>query len=139
MQNSDFKFEVSVQMRWSDVDHYGHVNNATFVTYFETARIHYLLKVTQWDWQQFGMVVVNLNIDYVRPLEMHDKTLVAVKCIKMGNSSITFEYALYDVRKEEKKLCAKGTTTMVMISLKDNATISIPETIRKTLSDYESL
>lgn len=139
MQNSDFKFEVPVQMRWSDVDHYGHVNNATFVTYLETARIHYLLKVTQWDWKMYGMVVVNLNIDYVSPLQMHDKTLVAVKCSKIGKSSITFEYELYDVRAKDKKLCAKGTTTMVLISLKDNATMAVPDSIRKTLTDYENL
>lgn len=139
MQDSDFKFEVPVQMRWSDVDNYGHVNNATFVTYMETARIHYLLNVARWDWQKFGMVVVNLNVDYVRPMEMHDKTVVAVKCSKMGNSSITFEYQLFDVRAEDKKLCASGTTTMVLIALENNTKIAIPEAIRNKLSQYESL
>ena len=42
LKRKDFKYFTSVESRWRDMDVLGHINNATYLTYFESARIEYL-------------------------------------------------------------------------------------------------
>ena len=51
---TNFPFHVNIQTRWRDLDAFGHVNNAVFATYIETAREHYL---------RDGHVLMELNIN----------------------------------------------------------------------------
>ncbi|GHG93535.1 acyl-CoA thioesterase [Streptomyces lanatus] len=53
-------------LRWSDMDAYGHVNNAVFVRYLEEARIDFLFRPEK-DFRQ-GSVVARHEIDYKRQL-----------------------------------------------------------------------
>jgi acyl-CoA thioester hydrolase len=78
--------EVTIPIRWRDVDNYGHVNNAVYLTYLEEAR-------DQWVRETLGpevdFVIVRIAIDYRRELSQDDDE-VTVSChgVGYGTSSI---------------------------------------------------
>ncbi len=58
-------------MRWSDMDAFGHVNNVTFLTYLEEARVDLLLNAGGPEGAQLlatGVVIARHEVDYRRPL-----------------------------------------------------------------------
>ena len=42
LQKSDFIYFKKIESRWGDMDGLRHINNAKYLTYFETARLEYL-------------------------------------------------------------------------------------------------
>ena len=78
--------EVRIRIRWRDVDSYGHVNNAVYLTYLEEAR-------DEWVRDTFGpdmnFVIARIAIDYRRELSLDDEEVV-VTCgaAGYGTSSI---------------------------------------------------
>jgi len=73
----EFSFETTVDVRYSDVDTYGHVNNATYATYLEEARVDYLdtvlgdearsLATESAEGDGVGIVVASLDLQYRHP------------------------------------------------------------------------
>jgi len=82
--------EKRVEIRWSDVDAVGHVNNAVYATYLEECRDEWLDRAlgdgeTGWDY-----VVARVALDYRRVLRLEDEVvLVRVGLERIGTSSVT--------------------------------------------------
>jgi acyl-CoA thioester hydrolase len=78
--------EVTIPIRWRDVDNYGHVNNAVYLTYLEEAR-------DRWAQETLGpeidFVIVRIAIDYRRELSQDDdEVTVTCRGVGYGASSI---------------------------------------------------
>lgn len=78
--------EQRVHIRWRDVDNYGHVNNAVYLTYLEECRDRWAKQVLGDD---FDFVIVRVAIDYRSELALEDEE-VTVRCwgTGYGTSSI---------------------------------------------------
>jgi acyl-CoA thioester hydrolase len=78
--------EVTIPIRWRDVDNYGHVNNAVYLTYLEEARDRWARETLG---PQVDFVIVRIAIDYRRELSQDDGA-VTVTCrgVGYGTSSI---------------------------------------------------
>src|SRR4051812_50142512 len=78
--------EVTIPIRWRDVDNYGHVNNAVYLNYLEEARDRWALETLG---PQVDFVIVRIAIDYRRELSQDDEA-VTVSCrgVGYGTSSI---------------------------------------------------
>src|SRR6476660_4727741 len=78
--------EVPIRIRWRDVDNYGHVNNAVYLTYLEEARDRWVRETLGPD---VDFVIVRIAIDYRRELSQDDGA-VTVSCrgVGYGTSSI---------------------------------------------------
>jgi len=74
-----------MRIRWRDVDSYGHVNNAVYLTYLEEARDRWVEETLP----DTNFVIVRIAIDYRRELALDDEE-VTVTCrgIGYGTSSI---------------------------------------------------
>jgi acyl-CoA thioester hydrolase len=77
--------EVPIHIRWRDVDSYGHVNNAVYLTYLEEARDRWVETTLPGT----NFVIVRVAIDYRRELSLEDQDVV-VTCrgTGYGTSSI---------------------------------------------------
>ena len=77
--------ELPMRIRWRDVDSYGHVNNAVYLTYLEEARDRWVETTLPGT----NFVIVRIAIDYRRELALDDEE-VTVTCrgIGYGTSSI---------------------------------------------------
>ena len=79
--------EVTIPIRWRDVDSYGHVNNAVFLNYLEEARdrlVETLFGEAAWDF-----VIARVAIDFRSELQQRDRE-VLVRCdvTGFGTSSV---------------------------------------------------
>ena len=76
---SDHKLlaRIPIGVRWRDMDSFGHVNNAKYISYLEEARIRWLVGVPGLDMKGPVLpVVVNTNVNYRRPIVWPDDIVV---------------------------------------------------------------
>ena len=69
---SGYKFFHPIEVRYGDLDPQGHVNNAKYLTYFEQARVHYLVQLGLFSMQQnfldIGVIIADIHLKYRAPL-----------------------------------------------------------------------
>ena len=109
--------EKRIPIRWRDMDGYGHVNNAVFLTYLEEARDEWLARLLAGTGGESDYVVARIAIDYRRELKQKDESIV-VRCRleKLGTSSIR---TLEEILLPDGEACARAEVVLVM---RDRAT-----------------
>ncbi|WP_049887876.1 acyl-CoA thioesterase [Natronobacterium gregoryi] len=110
MTDDGYEAEVDVDVRLRDIDFMGHVNNATYATYLEQARKAYFRDVLDVSLVEVGTVLVNLEIDYARPIEADDDVTVAVRAPELGESSLPLEY---EIRADGEQAATARTVQVV--------------------------
>jgi len=88
--------EVTIPIRWRDVDNYGHVNNAVYLTFLEEARDRWVRETLG---PQVDFVIVRIAIDYRRELSQDDDE-VTVSCRGVGYGTSSIRTAEQIVAKE---------------------------------------
>ena len=138
---SDYKFFHPTEVRYGDLDPQGHVNNAKYLTYFEQARIYYLIQLGLFNkdqsFMEVGVIIADIHITYHSTTHYGDDIKVGVKITKVGTKSITVEQCVMDAK--TGKLMASGTVVMVTFDYEGLKTISVPEDWRKKISEFEGL
>ena len=84
-----------IQTRWSDNDVYGHVNNVTYYSYFDTAVNGWLIDHGGLDIRVGAVVayVVETSCSYFSPVAFPDRLHVGVRVARLGRSSVRYELA----------------------------------------------
>ncbi|KGR83324.1 acyl-CoA thioesterase [Lysinibacillus odysseyi] len=109
---SEFSFSVEVQVRFSETDMFGHVNNTVVFTYLEHARIEYLKSIGLMSKEGNIPVVADLQCDYVRQMFFDEKIKVYVKIAQVGSSSVDIHY-MGKNEKDEIVFTARGTIVQI--------------------------
>ncbi len=104
--------EIVLQLRWSDQDALGHVNNARIVTLMEEARIRWTREDGNTGRFEFGTVVASIQIDYKRPLYYQPELLIRMGISRIGNKSFTVRGVGY----QDEKPVFDSTTVMVPLA-----------------------
>ena len=138
---SDFRFYHPIEVRYGDPDPQGHVNNAKHLTYFEQARIAYLIELglftNDQSFMEIGVILADVHITYHEPVRFGLKIKVGVRVAKLGNKSMTWEQNIVDV--ETGRVYAKGEVVMVTYDYHAQKTISIPQEWREKIIEFEGL
>ncbi len=132
-----FQYSTTIQLRWKDIDQFGHVNNAVYLTYFETARYYYNRDVNQWDWNQDQYIIASIKVDYLRPIFYPGDIKVFLRIGDIGDKSFVFHYAITFEKNGIEKLAATGQSTQVFYDIRNQKTIPIPERIMKQWKAFE--
>jgi acyl-CoA thioester hydrolase len=105
-----YAFACPIQIRWRDVDALGHVNNATIVTYLETAR-------TELWRERFGggsdipFVVARVEVAFRRQIRLDDSVAVGLRVADLRGARYTFEYRV----EANGELAAEAETLMAHV------------------------
>jgi acyl-CoA thioester hydrolase len=103
--------EKRIEIRWSDLDVYGHVNNAIYLTYLEEVRDEWLGGTLGDPDQVWNWVLVHVEIDYRRELALTDHVAVATcRLDRIGASSVTTRE---EVRTVDGELAAEAKAVLV--------------------------
>ena len=103
--------EKRIEIRWSDLDVYGHVNNAIYLTYLEEVRDEWLGGRLGDADQVWNWVLVHVEIDYRLELALTDDVAVATcRLDRIGDSSITTRE---EVRTVDSELAAGAKAVLV--------------------------
>jgi acyl-CoA thioester hydrolase len=122
---------AAIQVRLTDIDILGHVNNSIYLTYFEMTRIHYFSQLVgpDWDWMENGVVLVQNEVQYHLPVLLADAPQIHMFCTKIGNKSFSLSYELY----VNEQLRTTGSSTLVGFNSNKHQSIEIPERMREAL------
>jgi acyl-CoA thioester hydrolase len=138
---SQFRFYHPVEVRYGDLDPQGHVNNAKHLTYFEQARIAYLIELGLFSkdqsFMEIGVILADLHITYLEPVYFGQHIKVGVHVAKLGNKSMTWEQNIVDGVTDRQ--IAKGVIIMVTYDYGTGKTIPIPQEWREKIVEFEGL
>ncbi len=138
---SDYRFYHPVEVRYGDLDPQGHVNNAKHLTYFEQARIAYMIELRLFtkdqSFMRIGMIIADIHITYLQPIYFRQNVKVGVRTAKLGHKSMTWEQNVVDV--DSGTELSKGELVIVTYDYETGKTISIPEEWRDRISEFEGL
>ncbi len=128
MQFRDFKHVTPLQLRFSDLDRLGHVNNVIYLTYFELGRINYFNAVykEKINWDKEGFILAHTEIDYLVPILLTDEIFCFSKVIKIGTKSITIANSIVKKQNEQLIECANGKVVLVAMDYTLNKSIELP-------------
>jgi acyl-CoA thioester hydrolase len=91
---ADYRYIAPVEMRWSDLDAMGHVNNAVYFTYLEQARALYCHESCNWDWANDGLILASAHIEYIAQLRYPAPAMAYVRTSRIGTKSLEMEYLI---------------------------------------------
>ena len=138
---NDYKFFHPTEVRYGDLDPQGHVNNAKYLTYFEQARVYYLIQLGLFSkdqsFMEIGVIIADIHISYYAPTHYGDNIKVGVKTVKLGGKSIVLEQCVMDA--DTGKIMASGKVVMVTFDYKDLKSIPVPVEWKKKFSEFEGL
>lgn len=119
-------------IRFADIDMMGHVNNSVYLTYFEQARMKFMLDITPqpWSWIHQGIVVARNEINYRKPVFLGDNLSVEVEAIELGTSSFTLLHTIF----REDEICSDCKSVMVCFDYEMGTKIEMPEVWRNGLA-----
>lgn len=134
--SSEFKFSIPVEIRFSDIDFMGHVNNAVYFTYMELARVRYLqqLGIISPSLQDTPVILAEASCQFEYAVRFADGLVVKLRTSEMKNSSFIMEYRL---ETRDGRLAAVGRTVQVYYDYQNRTPTPIPPQVRKRIREFE--
>jgi acyl-CoA thioester hydrolase len=125
-------FSHPIEVRFRDLDALGHVNNAVYLTYLESARIAYWLHVTRRSGlDALDMILARVEIDYRSPLSYGEAVDVTVRCASMRRSSFVLEFAARE--RSAGRLVAEARKVLVHYDYAGSRSLPLPPELRGLL------
>jgi acyl-CoA thioester hydrolase len=124
---------AAIEVRWSDLDAFNHVNNATYLTYLEEARLQWLKRVPgPWFDEQSMPVLAASEVNYRQPIEWPARLSVELRCARLGNSSMTIAHRIVDAD-DANRLYSDGQVTLVWMNPASGKSVPLPDAIRRSV------
>lgn len=137
MGQTGFPFEVTIEVAFRDIDALGHVNNAVFFSYMETARIKYVMQL----FEQHNLldldvplILVEASCSYKSPALFGEQLKIGVALSRFGNKSFDLVYRIVG---HDGRLVATGKTIQVMYDYTTRSAFPIPEEIKARVRDFQ--
>jgi acyl-CoA thioester hydrolase len=129
---------MPAQLRFSDVDRFGHVNNSVYFSLFDMCKTRYFNDVVGTDiFDRMAPVVVHIEANFISPVYFPDEIVIDTSIVKIGNKSFTLLQRALNQRTEEVKCYCE--TVMVMIDTVTNESVEIAEEFRSKVSSFEEI
>jgi acyl-CoA thioester hydrolase len=126
---------VPYHVMFSDIDAYGHVNNAVFFTYFEWGRTQLWFELTEWGGaRDIGFIVARAECDFKKQLAM-EPIEIWTRIGSMGTSSLEF---LCEIRKADGEVAATGRVVTVLYDWERQARKTIGDDLRARVQSLSS-
>jgi len=130
-----FPFVIEQQVVFRDIDMLGHVNNAVYATYFETARVEYLYQLARDLPERCDFVLAELTITYRSPAFIRERLLIGQRVSEIRNSSMIIDGQI--IEKTSGRLVATSRAVLVHVDRDANRPIPIPDKLRALIARFE--
>jgi acyl-CoA thioester hydrolase len=131
---SAYRYLRAIPTRWMDNDVYGHVNNVTYYSYFDTLVNGYLIEHGALDIANSAVIglVVETQCNYFRPIAFPDTVTGALRVAHRGTSSVRYEIGLF--REDDDLASAQGHFVHVYVDRASGKPVALPEALQKALA-----
>jgi len=128
---------LSIQTRWSDNDIYGHVNNVTYYSYFDTVVNCFLIDQGGLDIETDSVIgmAVETMCKFNKPLAYPEVLESGLRVGKLGNSSVRYEIGIF--QKGAAEAAAMGHFVHVFVDRATGKPAPIPDAIRSALEQIK--
>ncbi len=119
------------RVRFRDLDPMGHVNNAVFLTYIESARVAFLLDLgAATSLETMSIIVARIEIDFRAPVSLGDEVEIRVRASRFGEKSFDLDYEL----RVGGRVVAEAKSVLVAYDYDRGEAVEIPEEWREQLA-----
>lgn len=127
-----------VQTRWEDNDIYGHVNNVTYYSYFDSVANEYLIEDGGLDIHAAPVIglVVESGCAYHAPVAYPQRLRAGLRVDRLGNRAVTYGIGIFTEDADEA--VAHGHFVHVFVDRQTRSAVPIPEPIRTALARLEA-
>jgi acyl-CoA thioester hydrolase len=138
LQRDDFHHFEPIDVRWGDMDAMGHVNNACYFTYCESARMSYfqaILMNSHREAPKHGPALVSATCNFRRQVHWPARLEVGARAGEIHRRSFELEYGIFD--RETGEVVADGTSVVVWVDYDAGKAIPLPEGLKTAILDLE--
>ena len=128
----------TITTRWMDNDVYGHVNNVTYYSYFDTAVNRYLIEAGVLDIHEGEVIglVIETHCNYFAPLAFPRNVEAGIRVAHVGKSSVRYEIGLFESGEPMSAAC--GHFVHVYVDRQERRPTNLPEAFLQALSRLQS-
>lgn len=132
-----YRHRTTLQVRFRDIDAFGHVNNAVFFTYVELARIEYLLDVLQPadTFDRLPLILARVELDFRSPILFRETVAVESRVDRIGRSSFDMRHRM--TAGKDARLVADVHTVLVTYDYAAARPMPVPDEWRRRFADHE--
>jgi acyl-CoA thioester hydrolase len=133
-----FKYWKIVEVRWGDMDSQGHVNNAVYFTYLESARVE-LIRKTGFKGKQAGAAegpaLVSTSCDFKRQVVYPATLDVGARVERVGRRSFETSYGIFV--HDTDQLVASARSVNAWVDYAAERAVELPDWFRVALAEYQ--
>ncbi len=123
---------IQIEVRSTEIDVLGHVNNAKYLEYLEWGREDWYNRIglpfDAFSEMGVGTVTVNININYRKEARLGEKLTIRTRPLRKGKSSFVLEQIIDNERGER---VADAHVTSVTVDLKERKSVPLPPELGK--------
>jgi len=135
---ADYAVVLTIPVQWGEMDAYGHVNNAIFFRYFETARVEYLERcgfLASYDQDGIGAILYSADCRFRLPLLYPDTIQVGCRATGIAEDRFTTQYRIVSLA--AGAVAAEGSAVVVSYDYRANARTALPVRVRRLIGQLE--
>src|SRR5438128_7907719 len=133
-EESQVKFSIELPVQFRDIDVMGHVNNATYLQYMETARVELARKLGQVrEGFRAGFIVASARCEFKKPIRDERRITVSVWVRRIGDRSWDLDYTIHGPKRAEYAI---GRTTQVAYDYKTRSAAKISRKLKRELAKH---
>ena len=118
----NFSFLYELNTRWKDIDSFGHVNNAVFLTYIEDARISFF-KRWSLDGRKRSIIMVSVKMDYHQQVGHPSSLVVGQRISRLGKTSFDIHSVVFI--KDDPQPAAAAVVSAVCFDYETNKSVPL--------------
>ena len=132
-----FKSKKSIQIRMTDVDPIGHVNNSVIYSYYDTGRLYYFSQIDEnISWQSIDKVIVHTECDFFESILYTDDISVETKVTEVGKRSVKMIQRIID--NNTGKIKCACLSILSGYDRQNNTSKEISEEFRRKVTLFEN-
>jgi acyl-CoA thioester hydrolase len=131
-----FRYVYPQEVVFGDLDAFGHVNNAVYLTYLENARIGYMREVLSIEsLEDLLVIVAKVKIDFRSRASLGEVLEIGARVSRIGTKSFDLDH---EVRGPDARLVAVASTTLVTFDYRGDTTMPVPDLWRERIQSFEA-
>jgi acyl-CoA thioester hydrolase len=131
-----FRFVHAQEVTFRDLDVFGHVNNAVYLTYIENARLGYLREALGVEsLEDLLVILAKVGIDFRSRASLGEVLEIGARVSRIGTKSFDVDH---EVRGPDARLVAVASTTLVTFDYRGDTTMPVPDLWRERIESFEA-
>ena len=137
-KSKDFRHVLPLQIRFNDVDKFGHVNNTVYFQFYDTTKTDYFACVCKdVDWERVAIIVVKIEAEFLGQVKTGSNIAGGTRVTRIGRTSFELEQEVFDTETNEVK--SRCRSVMVLYDLVRQQSMPFPDKWRQAICQYDGL